>query len=61
VEPPPVVALAAGAVLSRALLAFTYDPPIGDVSAPRKYAHNAGILAGAIIVSRLQLGPTPLR
>jgi hypothetical protein len=48
-----VVALAAGAVLSRALLAFTYDPLIGDVSAPRKYLHNATLLAGLVVVSSL--------
>lgn len=39
-----VVAIAAGAVLSRALLAFTYYPVIGDVSAASKYAHNVVML-----------------
>jgi hypothetical protein len=40
-----VVAVAAGAVLSRAILAFTYYPVIGEVSAARKYAHNLVMLA----------------
>ncbi len=39
-----VVAVAAGAVLSRGLLAFSYYPVIGDVSATRKYAHNVVML-----------------
>jgi hypothetical protein len=39
------VALAAGAVLSRAVLAFTYYPVIGEVSATRKYLHNLALLA----------------
>jgi hypothetical protein len=39
-----VVAVAAGAVLSRALLAFAYYPVIGEVSAARKYAHNVVML-----------------
>ena len=41
---PHVVAVAAGAVLSRGLLAFSYYPVIGDVSATRKYAHNVVML-----------------
>lgn len=46
-------ALAAGAVLSRALEAFTYFPLIGDVSATRKYLHNAVFLALIVGVSLL--------
>jgi hypothetical protein len=37
-------AVAAGALLSLAALAFAYDPLIGDVSTARKYAHNAVML-----------------
>jgi hypothetical protein len=37
-------ALAAGALLSRAFLAFTYFPLIGDVSPTAKYAHNVALL-----------------
>src|SRR5262245_51218755 len=46
-----VVAVAAGAVLARAVLAFFYYPVIGDVSAARKYAHNVVmlLLVGAVI------------
>jgi uncharacterized membrane protein len=47
-----VVAVAAGAVLSRAILAFAYYPVIGEVSAVRKYGHNVVmlLLVGAVIV-----------
>ena len=46
-----VLSVAAGAVLSRALLAFTYYPVIGEVSPARKYAHNAVmlVLVGLVI------------
>jgi hypothetical protein len=48
-------AVAAGAVLSRGLLAFTYYPPIGEVSAARKYAHNVVMLAAVSAVVALAL------
>jgi hypothetical protein len=44
-------AVACGALLSRALLAFTYYPLIGEVSATRKYAHNVVMLALVTAVS----------
>jgi hypothetical protein len=52
-----VAAVGAGALLSLAVLAFTYDPLIGDVSAARKYAHNAVMLTliaaiGAFAIQR---------
>lgn len=39
-----MAAVAAGALLNLAALGFTYDPVFGDVSAARKYAHNAVML-----------------
>ena len=49
---PHIVSVAAGAVLSRGLFAFTYYPVIGEVSPARKYAHNVVMLliVGAAIV-----------
>lgn len=44
------VAVAGGALLSRALLAFTYSPLIGDVSTAAKYLHNVAMLAVIVIV-----------
>jgi hypothetical protein len=44
-EPRHEVALAAGVLFSRALLAFTYFPLFGSVSPARKYAHNVVMLA----------------
>jgi hypothetical protein len=44
------VAVAAGALLSRALLAFTYYPVIGNVSAVAKYLHNIVLLATILVV-----------
>jgi hypothetical protein len=43
-------AVAFGAVLTRALLAFTYFPVVGEVSPERKYAHNIVFL---ILVSEV--------
>lgn len=43
-NPQHVVAIASAAVLTRAVLAFTYFPVIGDVSALRKYGHNTVFL-----------------
>ena len=39
-----VLAVAAGALLPRALLAFTYFPLLGEVGAPAKYGHNTVLL-----------------
>ena len=46
-----VAALAAGAVLSRALIAFAYYPVVGDVSAARKYSHNVVMLMLALAMT----------
>jgi hypothetical protein len=48
-----VVAVAAAAVLTRAVLAFTYFPVIGEVSAIRKYGHNLVLLLAVLAVSVL--------
>jgi hypothetical protein len=55
--PEHAAAVAAGALLSLAALAFTYEPLIGEVSTARKYAHNAVMLmliaaAGAVAIER---------
>jgi len=50
-----VVAIAAAAVLTRAALAFTYYPVIGEVSALRKYSHNAVFLTGVAAICVLAL------
>jgi hypothetical protein len=39
-----VAAVAAGVLLSRGALAFTYYPVVGETSAAQKYAHNAVML-----------------
>lgn len=39
-----VVAVATAPLLVRAVLAFTYDPLVGEVSEPAKYAHNVVML-----------------
>lgn len=44
-------ALAAGAIVSRAVLAFSYYPVIGDISAARKYVHNVAMLLVAAGIS----------
>lgn len=46
------LAVAAGLVFSRAVLAFMYFPLLGQVSAPAKYGHNLVLLAavGAVVV-----------
>jgi hypothetical protein len=56
-----VAAVAAGALLSLAALAFTYEPLIGEVPAARKYAHNAAMLTliaavGALAIRRARRG-----
>jgi hypothetical protein len=48
-KPAHVAALAAGALLARAVLGFFVDP-LGDVSAFAKYAHNLAFLAGAVVL-----------
>ena len=40
-----VAAIAAGALLARGALAFTYYPVVGETSAAQKYAHNVVMLA----------------
>jgi hypothetical protein len=52
-SPRHVVALAAGALLSRAGLAFAYFPLTGTVAAGPKYAHNVAMLALVLVVSGL--------
>jgi hypothetical protein len=47
------IALATGALLSRAALAFTYAPLFGDVEAWRKYAHNVAMLVLVCAVAAL--------
>lgn len=47
-----LVALAAGALLSRALLAFTYQPVFGEVGDGSKYAHN---LIGLMVIGAIAL------
>jgi hypothetical protein len=54
-------AVAAGALLSLASLAFTYNPLIGEVSPARKYAHNAVMFTliaavGGVAISRARRG-----
>jgi hypothetical protein len=44
-------AVAAGAVLSRGLLAFTYFPVTGDVDPGPKYAHNIVFLVSLTVLS----------
>lgn len=44
------VAVAAGALLSRALLAFTYFPVIGDVASTPKYLHNTVLLVAIVVL-----------
>lgn len=41
---PHATAIAAGALLSRGLLAFSYFPVVGETPALQKYAHNATML-----------------
>jgi hypothetical protein len=52
---------AAGAVISRGVLAFAYYPVIGDVSAARKYTHNVVMLliVGAAIAHALRSSRQP--
>lgn len=45
------VALAAGILLSRAILAFTYFPLFGNVAPGAKYTHNAVLLAAIVAVA----------
>jgi hypothetical protein len=52
-SPQHVATLAAAALLTRAVLAFTYFPVIGDVSALRKYGHNTVLLIAVLAISVL--------
>jgi hypothetical protein len=50
-----VVAAATAPLLVRAVLAFTYDPLVGEVSEAAKYGHNAVMLLivlGAVALTR---------
>jgi hypothetical protein len=48
---PHEVAVAAGALLSRALLAFTYFQLFGEVEPVRKYVHNGVLLAALLVLA----------
>ena len=50
-----VAAVAAAPLLVRAVVAFGYDPLIGEVSATAKYAHNSVLLALILAVTVLAL------
>ena len=41
----------------RGLLAFTYSPLVGDVSAPRKYAHNVAMMGLVALAGWVALRP----
>ena len=49
------VAVAAGFVLTRAVLSFTYFPVIGHISAARKYGHSIVFLVGMLAVCWLAM------
>jgi hypothetical protein len=49
-------AIALGFLLCRGLLAFTYFPLVGEVSATRKYAHNVVMLTAVAAAGWLALG-----
>lgn len=49
------IAVATGVLLSRALLAFTYFPMFGEVSAWRKYSHNVVLLAAIVGLAALAI------
>ena len=46
-------AIAAGALLARGLLAFTYYPVVGETSPAQKYAHNVVMLALVVAAAAL--------
>lgn len=48
-----VVAVAVAPLLVRALLAFTYDPLVGEVSDAAKYGHNAAMLLIVLVAAGL--------
>ena len=52
-----VAAVVAAPLLVRAVLAFTYDPLVGEVSEPAKYGHNVVML----LIVLLAVGPTSSR
>jgi hypothetical protein len=51
-------AVALGFLACRGLLAFTYFPLVGDVSATRKYAHNVAMLAIVALAGWVALRPS---
>ncbi|GAA3510818.1 hypothetical protein GCM10022416_64090 [Actinomadura keratinilytica] len=50
-------AVGLGFLLARGLMAFTYFPLIGDVSAAAKYAHSAVMLLAVLVAGALALSP----
>jgi hypothetical protein len=50
-----LAAAAGGVVLGRAVLAFTYFPLVGEVSALRKYSHNIVLLVVVAAIGALAL------
>lgn len=50
-----VAAVGLGLLLARGLLAFTYFPLAGEVSAAAKYSHNAVMLAAVLLAGALAL------
>lgn len=56
-----VAAAAAAPLLVRAVLAFTYDPLIGEVAPAAKLGHNAVMLALVLTATALALRPQPGR
>ena len=52
-----IAVLAAAPLVVRAVLAFGYDPLIGQVSEAGKYGHNAVMLAVVLLATALSLRP----
>src|SRR5699024_8363850 len=52
-----VAAVGLGLLLARGLLAFTYFPLIGEVTAVAKYSHNTVMLAAVLLAGGLALRP----
>lgn len=60
-DPRPCAALAAGALVSRGTLAFTYFPLVGETPAIAKYAHNVVMIAIVLGATARALRPGALR
>ena len=54
-----VAVLAAAPLVVRAVLAFGYDPLVGQVSEAAEYGHNAVMLAVVLLATALSLRPQP--